>query len=57
MLNVLATDMNVMENGVFLSCWNVSGQVHLPERDPENSMVAIWAAFVPSYIRRIGAIL
>lgn len=57
MLNVLATDMNVMENGVFLSCWNVSGQVHLTERDPENSMVAIWAAFVPSYIRRIGAIL
>lgn len=57
MLNVLATDTNVIENGVFLSCWNVRGQMHLTEKDPGNSMVATWGAFVLLYIKKTGAIL
>lgn len=57
MLNVFATDMNVIENGVFLSCQNVRGQMHLTEKDPGNSMLASWGPFVLLYIKRTGAIL
>lgn len=36
MLHMLAKGVNVIENEVYLSCWNVSRQMHQTEKETGN---------------------